>query len=462
MVDKFKKHLEQNRFFTVGDKILLAVSGGMDSVAMLHLFYRLKNQLQLQFSIVHVHHGIRGAEADEDLEFVRKLAENYQMPFYFRKVDAVKYASINRLSLEEGARELRYQAYAEVLRESGSLKVATAHNANDQAETVLDRLLRGSGISGLCGIPAVRGRYFRPLLIFDRTEIENYVQQLNLSYRQDSSNRDLRFKRNRIRNTLMPYLTANFNPNLVATLCRMGKIFTENERYLRVQSKQAFKSLVLLHKKNEIVLDIVGFLNYFEIIQKYILIEACEALNIKKIALTFDKLESIVTLIKNRNIGKKVAINKQFQLSIDHDGIVINQSKEKPSVLKLNLLKETSCNYQNYELHWKIYKRTSKLQLNQIKNAEVVDFDKAGSRLLLRTLQPGDRFIPLNFTGHKKVSDYFSDQKIPHHLRTEIPILEAPTGIIWICGHCIDDRFKVTSETSKILKLELVEPINAE
>ena len=377
------------------------------------------------------------------------------MPFFSKKVDAREYAKIQKLSLEESARNLRYQFFEKILTETDYNLLATAHTADDQAETVLDRFLRGSGFLGMSGIPPKRAAYIRPLLEISRSQLEKYVEQNGLEYRVDASNQDLRFKRNRIRNELIPYLRKHFNPNIVDTINRNAQIFSENETVLKNDAETAFKSLVSLQKKNEITLEIESFLNYFSAIQKYILYHVCEKLGIHRNALTFDKFVRLLAIVDKKKIGKKVDIDKNYELMVDHDGIIIRRKRKSPhKIVKIDLLQSKPIKYNDFELSWSVLDRGT-LNFTRDRKTEYVDFGRTGSQLFLRTFKPGDKFIPLNFSGHKKIADFFSDRKVPHHLREVAAILESPEGVVWICGYCIDDRFKVTKETRRLLKLEL-------
>ncbi len=461
LLSRFKSHLVTSRLIESGDKILVAVSGGLDSVALLHLLAQSHSDLQISLQVVHVHHGLREEEADRDLEFSRKLAAALNLPFHFRKVNARAYAQSHKLSLEESARALRYQAFDEVLAETGATKLATAHTADDQAETILDHLLRGSGVTGLRGILQKRDSYARPLLVFTRHELDDFVRQNKIVFCEDSSNRDASFKRNRIRHELIPYLKKHFNSNLTDTLGRTATILDENEAFLTEFAGNAYKSLVSLQKKNEIILEIEPFLSYFTIVQKYILIHAGLLLCIPRVEWTFKKFERILKSVASKKVGKRIQINREFEAYIDHDGLALRKRVVPTLKMKIDLRKEHSVPFQDFEICWSIMNKTESLQLKKNYNVEFVDFDKTGHSVCLRTCLPGDRFIPLNSSGHKKLASFFSDQKVPHHLRRETPILESASGIIWIGGFGIDDRFKVTEKTKRLLKLELLDKPDA-
>ena len=457
LLAQFNANITRQHLISADTGVLLAVSGGLDSIVLLDLFTRIQAKLRLRIGVVHVHHGLRGREADRDLDFVNSLSERYRLPFYLRKVNAAELATEQQLSLEESARILRYRAFDEVLRDTKSTKLATAHTANDQVETIIDHFLRGSGVLGLTGIPRSRGPYIRPLLDFTRNELETYAMENGYEFREDSSNQDLRFRRNRIRRELIPYLESRFNPNLTGTLKRTVKIWGETEVFLNDFAHKALKSLVFLDKKNEIILDIEGFLNYFDVIRKYIIFQACDRLSINRNVLNFNKLERIIEVIEGRKIGKKVIIHNNCELIIDHDGIVLKKANNHLKRETVDLLKQSALEFNGYELRWSVVDKPRKLDFARDRKTEFVDFDLTGPELQVRTFRPGDRFKPLNLRGHKKVANYFSDQKIPHRQREITPILESPNGIVWICGHCIDDRFKVTDQTTRILRLEMAE-----
>jgi tRNA(Ile)-lysidine synthase len=453
--EKFEKNLEHN-VLREGDEVLLAVSGGLDSTVMLELFRCFQDRWQLNIQVVHVHHGIRGAEADRDAEFVRNLAKEIGVTFVLKKGDAQRVAQQRPTSLETAARTLRYAAFSEALDETKYSKLATAHTRDDQAETVLDRILRGTGIRGLGGMRRRRGPYIRPVLDCTRLELEKYARQNSVRFRGDTSNEDLRFKRNRIRHELVPYLKERYNPSLIKALNRLSIASQEAELFIDDYARNAFKSLVFLDKKNEIILDLHRFINYFEIVKKYIIIHASETLGVDRNCLTFEKLQRIIALADSPKIGSRVLINEECELFIDHDGIVIRKGKKSHQAAVLDLHQQHTTCFDDYRIRWSIMTRPDTVRFDKNPNIEFVDLDVVGPNPRLRSPSAGDRFVPLNFVGRKKVADYFSDQKVPHRLRGITPILESSKGIVWVCGFCIDDRFKITGRTKRMLKLEIL------
>jgi len=461
LITRFKKVITEQHLISKKDRVLIAVSGGVDSVVLFHLFYYIKDEFLLSLKIVHLNHNIRGEEANRDRKFVEQLAEQYNIPTSVAEVDVPQYIQEQKYSIEEGARILRYQFFNEELEKSEYNYLALGHNANDQAETILDHFIRGSGIRGLSGMNYIRGQFIRPMLSFTRKEIETYAQKNSLSYVTDTSNMEIKYKRNKIRHQLIPYLQAEFNPNIVNTILQTGNIIQENNIFLKSEAKKVFKACLISYKKNKIILDIEQFLSYFSVLQVYVLFYLSELFSIEEKALNFSKINNFLSYIKKGKIGTKFPISSEWEIIIDHNGLVLYQPDGKDFEFKITLKKHYAL-FDNEKIF--TAQLINKEQLPKIftetKNVEYIDFDKAKDPLTIRNYRPGDRFIPLNMKGHKKVSDFFTDKKVPLHLRKEIPLLTCSEDIIWIVGYQIDDRFKITDNSQTILKIEIKEGEN--
>lgn len=454
--DKLISFLKEQHLIARAQRIILAVSGGLDSVTMLALFFEIKDELGIELAVLHLNHGLRGEESDDDQAFVKELAEQYKLPFFSKTVDTLTFKKKNKLSLEDAARKLRYKFFEETLSNVDADSLATAHTADDQAETVIDHFLRGSGMLGLAGMKTRRDCYIRPMLCFFRIELETYSSQKKLVYREDSSNRDLNFKRNRIRYELIPYLKKNFNSNIGATLNRSANIFRDTENHLKAVAKEACKSLVSLQKKSEIYLEIEGFLDYNIQIRNYILFACFELLRIDRDKLDYGKLYKINKLIEKRDIGKKFPIDTTFHLWVDREVVVISEREIRQlKKIEVNLKLKKSTRYQDCQFNWSLVETETDIVFDTNKNIEYFDYDKIGTKLSIRSTYPGDYFIPLNLNGKKKISDFFTDNKVPLRDRRNVAILESGDQVVWVCGHQIDDRFKVNSKTKKILKMEM-------
>jgi len=456
LFEKFTAFIEQHKLIRQNYYVLAAVSGGVDSIVLLHLLQQLEKSLDLRLEIIHVNHCLRGEQADRDQQFVDQLAKEHNIPIISRKVNVPKYLARKALSEEQGARFLRYRFFEWALKRTGADCVALGHQADDQVETVIDHFLRGSGVKGLCGMPIQRDKYIRPLLFATRKEIETYAKLNSLHYLIDSTNVMVKYRRNRIRHELIPYLKKHFNPSIAEGMLRSAKIMSEVEVYLNQQARIALDDCLINLKKNKIILDINSFLNYFSVIQKYTLYLLFEKAQLSRSILTAQKFDRILSLVQSRDSGKKILLPDNWQIQVNYDQLVMMKERDVDFLVPIKF-------NENYQLlNSEICFSAELIEKSQLpdrfprnKQIEYIDYDKIEGQLIIRNFRPGDRFRPLNFKGEKKLSDYFIDNKIPLHQRKEIPLLVCDAGIVWIFEHQIDDRFKISSMTERILKLQM-------
>lgn len=454
--EKFTAFIKQHQLMQRDDYVLVAVSGGIDSVVLLHLLFQLSDLFHLKLEIIHLNHGLRGEQADRDQDFVEQLAKKYEIPIISRKVNVPRFISKKNFSEEQGARILRYRFFERTMKKTGADCIALGHQADDQVETVIDHFLRGSGVKGLSGMPVRRDKIIRPLLFATRKEIETYAKIHSLHYVTDSTNVMIKYRRNRIRHELIPYLKQHFNPAFEDVVLRSATIMDEVEVYLNDQARLALEKCLLNIKKNKIILDINSFLNYFILIQKYMLFQLLDRIQLDRAILTTQKLDRILKLIQNQVSGKKVYLSAQWQIGIDHDKLVIRQEADTDFEMEVTINQELT--FFEGELKFKSQLITNDelpKRFSEDKNIEYIDYDKIQGNLKIRNFRTGDRFRPLKLKGEKKLSDFFTDQKIPLHKRREIPLLVCDSGIVWIMGYQIDDHFKITSTTERILRLQL-------
>ena len=462
LFEKFTNFIEQHQLLQRDDHVLAAVSGGVDSVVLFHLLQQLADPLQLNLKIIHLNHGLRGDQADRDQQFVEQLADKCEIPIIARQVNVPKFIAKKNYSEEQGARVLRYRFFDSVLKETGADCIALGHHADDQVETVIDHFLRGSGVKGLSGMPVCRDNFIRPLLFATRQEIETYAKLHSLHYVIDSTNKMIKYRRNRIRHELILYLKQHFNPAIEAVVLRSATIMNEVEIYLNDQSQLALEKCLVNIKKDKIILDINSFLNYFILIQKYMLFQLLDRIQLDRTILTTQKLDRILKLISESKPGKKFQLNSEWEIWIDHNHLVflkvpIVDFEIDVRINKIFPLLDGELIF-GTEL---ITKDQLPKRFSDDKNVEYIDYDKIQGSLKIRNFRTGDRFRPLKLQGEKKLSDYFIDQKIPLHKRKEIPLLMCDSGIIWIMGYQVDDRFKITSNTERVLKLQFEKEASA-
>ena len=326
MKNKVLKTIKKYNLIENGDKLVLGVSGGPDSIAMLNILndLRIEKDIELDFNIVvaHINHMIRD-EAIEDENFVKKFCEEKGIEFYSKSIDVKKLANTNKISTEEAGRNARYDFFEEVLKKTGSNKIATAHNLNDNAETVLMNLLRGSGVSGLKGIEKIRdGKFIRPIIECKRSEIEQYCLENKLNPRYDKTNNENTYTRNKIRNMLIPYIEENFNPNIVDSLNRLSTIATKEDEYIHKIVENSFKDIVITAdiSKKEIILDLKKFNELDEVIKSRLILYTISEILGTSQGIEKIHIEDIIKLCGN-NIGNKYLMpNKNIKIFIKKGG----------------------------------------------------------------------------------------------------------------------------------------------
>jgi len=462
LLKKFINFNEQHQLIHREDHVLVAVSGGIDSVVLFHLLFQLKDQLHLNLEIVHINHCLRAEQADRDQQFVGELAKAYEVAIISRKVNVPKFIANENYSEEQGARILRYRFFEQALKKSGADCIALGHQADDQAETVIDHFLRGSGVKGLAGMPLRRDKIVRPLLFATRQEIETYANIHSLHFVIDSTNVMTKYRRNRLRHELIPYLKQHFNPGIDGAVLRSAAIMGEVEIFLNDQARLALTKCLVTIKKNKIVLDIDSFLNYFIIIQKYLLYQLLDRLPLDRSILTTQKLERILNLIRQKKAGKKILLNSEWELRIDHHQIIFLQARSFDVEIEVTINKIIPLRNGELKFNAQLITRNEfPEQFSENKNIEYIDYDRIQGNLKIRNYRAGDRFRPLKLNGEKKLSDFFIDQKIPWHDRKATPLLVCDSGIVWIMGYQIDDRFKITDRTERILRLQLEKEASA-
>ena len=320
-----KKVLETIKKYNLienGDKLVLAVSGGPDSITMLDILNEIRNEKIINFEIcvAHINHMIR-EEAKSDELYVKNYCEEKNIDFYSKSIDVLKLANNNKTGTEEMGRIVRYKFFDEVLEKTGSNKVSIAHNKNDKAETMIMNILRGSGISGLKGIEPKRGKYIRPLIECERFEIENYCKEKNLNPRIDKTNFDNTYTRNKIRNIVIPYIKQEFNPNIINTLSRLSELVVEEEDYIENKVKEVYETLLIKENKKEIILDLKKFNEEEKVIKSRIVLYTITRLLGNCQGIGKVHIEDIIKLCSN-NIGNKfLTPNKNIKILVKNHKI---------------------------------------------------------------------------------------------------------------------------------------------
>ncbi|MDD3652689.1 MAG: tRNA lysidine(34) synthetase TilS [Desulfotomaculaceae bacterium] len=457
---RVREYIERNRMVERGNNVVVAVSGGTDSVALLHLLYYLRHKLGISLHVAHLNHMFRGSESEADACFVADLAKRYHLPATIEAFDVPAYREEMRMSAQAAAREVRYRFLHKVAKSTGAAKVALAHQADDQAETVMINFLRGSGLPGLKGILPVRNDYLiRPLLMVRRYEIERYCADLQLPFRQDSSNLKKHYLRNRVRMNLLPMLENEYNPAMVSNLIRLGGICREEDEYMENQALRAYRK-AMVASTGKISLSLDHMLKMPLAIRRRVLRLAWQAFTGTKRDLSYQHTEDALNLLNNNVIGSVASlpigvVATRAQRSLD---LSVCLDRQYPSYyiypLKVpgaTYIPEIDRTISGSLLAGKVLPEPRSLPLNEA----VLDFDKLPSKLFVRRRQKGDVFCPYGQNSNVKLKDFLIKQRILREERDFLPLVCTPEEIVWVGGVRIGDKWKIGSGTKKVLHLKL-------
>ncbi len=427
-----------NNLALPSDRLLLAVSGGVDSMVMLHLFL----QTDYAIGVAHCNFKLRGKDSDEDEFFVKQSADKHNFPFHSISFETEEYANELGISIQMAARELRYEWFRKIAQKNDYTYIATAHQRNDVIETFFVNTLRKTGIKGFCGIKAKTNNLIRPLLEFSRQEIENYALEHNISFREDQSNYSDNYVRNYIRLHIIPAfntLQSNFEEVLFNTI----GILNQQESIYRHRIEQTKKE-TMIHKNNFYTIDIQKLKQLPE--TKTYLFEW-----IYPFGFNMEQAEKIITVL-DKEPGKLFYSSTHVLLKDRTTLIIKSRTLEKSSKIIENNLDNESFIFENLQFEYIKYKADFEIE----KNTEIAyfDADKLVFPLILRKWKHGDTFYPFGMQGCKKLSDYFTDNKISLFEKENTGILCNYTGeIIWIVGHRSDNRYRLTPHTENVLKI---------
>lgn len=328
MKEEVLKTIKKYNLIESGDKLVLGVSGGPDSISMLNVLREIAEDetIDLKFQIVvsHINHNIR-KEAKEDEEFVKKYCDENNIKFFSKSIDVEKIANNSKIGIEEAGRKVRYEFFDEVLKETNSNKIAIAHNKNDKVETMIMNVLRGSGLLGLKGIEPKRGKYIRPLIEIEREKIEEYCEEKNLNPRIDKTNFDNTYSRNKVRNEVIPYIKQEFNPNIIKTLDRLSELVKEEDTYVEKQVEKAYQEIFIEGNNEEIILNLKKFNNYEKVIKSRIVLYTITRLFGSSKGIEKIHIDDILKLCKN-NIGNKfLTPNKNLKVLVKNHKIYFSK-----------------------------------------------------------------------------------------------------------------------------------------
>lgn len=442
MLNEFLQHITKELPFLKDKKLLIAISGGIDSVVLTHLFY----ELEYSISLAHCNFRLRGKESDGDEAFVEDLAKKLDIPVFIKKFDTLQFASEEKLSVQLAARKLRYDWFNELLHQKQYDYLLTAHHADDAVETFLINLSRGTGLDGLTGIPKQNGKIIRPLLPFSREQIEKYAKEQNIDWREDSTNEETKYLRNKIRHKIIPILK-ELNPNFLNGFSKtqdnlQGIRVIADDRIEEVSkdviSESADKSVIQFNiEKLKELSNPKAYL--FEMLKKYGFTEWNDVENLLNTQSGKYVYSNSHKLLKDRGfllLSKIIDSISEAVFFIEKDNLFLKTEKialkiteiDKP-ISSLKALPSTSI---------------------------LIDKDLLKFPLIVRKWKEGDYFYPFGMKGKKKISKYFKDQKISNFEKENSWLLCSENDIVWVVGQRSDDRFKITDKTKHIVQIEIL------
>lgn len=460
-IGKVRATVEKYRMLEGGDTVIVGVSGGVDSVVLLRVLMALRNEYDLSLVVAHLDHGIRGEESRREAGFVQDLARGMGLPFEISVADVPTLAKKQRITLQEAAREARYRFYEEVRKKYNGEKIVTGQTADDQAETILMRVIRGAGLKGLKGIPPVRGGvYIRPLIETSRQEVEKFAGKEGLSFTTDSSNTKDIYLRNKVRRDLIPHLEREYNPGIRVGLTRMASILSREDDYLDREAEEALVGLIK-GTGDEFSLDIPRLKAFheaigFRILQKVLaLVLGGDLRSIKMV-----HLDGIFRLLTHRAPNKVLCLPQGIYAEKHYTELFIRRGKP-PAVFPFEYIVDvpgvTLLEGLGKKLVTRIERVKRGIPMDIDSKVAYLDDDKLVHPLTLRSFEEGDLFVPLGMKGHKKLKDFFIDSKVPKTFRRRIPLLISGGSIAWVVGYRINECFKLTEGSKRGLRAEYLD-----
>ena len=459
----------QYHMISPGDRVIAGVSGGADSVCLLRALAGYREQVPFTLFVVHVEHGIRGAESLADAAFVKGLCEALAVPFYMEAVDVTAYAREHRMTVEEAGRSVRYDCFEKLRKELGAEKIAVAHNQNDQAETVLWNLVRGSGLKGLGGIRPVRDRIIRPLLFLGRPEIETILKDLGQPWRTDRTNLETDYTRNRLRREILPQLEKNLNHQALQHIAQAAIRLQEAQQYIEKQAEKSARGSIEIRKDGSVRLLLDAYERQEELLQKELLKRALEevsggngrkdigSVHLQQLAELAEKdcgretqLPGGIRAVREKGCIHfwKCAAPRQKGKEKNAGDEICSVEPGMDAVLEGRRIKTAVLENSPRFL--------SEIQ-QEIKCTKWISYDTIYSNVCLRTRRSGDYLIVNAQGGRKKLKDYLIDQKIPKEEREKLWLLADGSHILWVVGWRISEAAKVKQDTRKVLKIQIEE-----
>jgi tRNA(Ile)-lysidine synthase len=435
--------------------VVVAVSGGADSVALLYVLWKLKGDLGVDIVAAHLNHGIRGADADEDARFVQDLEAKLNIACVVETADVPRISRQSRTGIEETARTVRYEFLEKVAASAHASRIAVAHTSDDQVETVLLNILRGTGTDGLAGMPPVRGKIIRPLIDVSRREVEAYLVEGGLRWRTDETNLDPGYSRNRVRIELLPYLEEKFNPRIREAVLSLSRIARDETAMARAEAERLFRSAALEAGPGRVALDAEMLRRFDRALQRRCIRMAVEMVKGDLRDVEYGQVDRIVESL-NREQDLSVTMPSgqvyaslsagEFRVFRTEEPVLVDFERDvivpgRTEVQELGVAVETAF--------------VDPAERPRTTHETVIDPAKLVGALRVRMWKPGDRMIPFGMSGHKKLQDLFTDRKVPRLDRYRTPVFVDDEKIVWVAGLSVSESVRISDATTSALRIEV-------
>ncbi len=459
VIEQVKNTIETYNMIHSGDGVLVAVSGGADSICLLHILNKLKERYNLKLYVAHVNHMLRGEASENDARYVEEFSNKLGIPVYIKKVDIQMISKKKRVSEEVAGRQERYSFFSQIAKQVGAHKIAVAQNKNDQAETMLMRLIRGTGLDGLSSIKPIRkDGIIRPLLDVERVEIEQYCSRNQLLPRMDETNLEPIYTRNKIRLDLIPYIKKEHNPNFVQAAAITSKIIREDNDFIE-QYVYDIMQQQIIKIDNTIEMPIEFLMKQHIAIRKRILRKAIEMLKGNVYNIEYKHIEEILQMLNKKHTGLSLDLPSDMGVRIAYNKLyILNHSSKriKKFIYPLEMDESNYCKELDIAIKMRVIEAKDVKNISTSSFVKMFDYHKVNAPIYIRNRLPGDRFVPLGMEGTKKLKDFFIDLKVPRHQRDYVPLLATADDILWVIGYRINEKFKCSSDTDKALVIEII------
>lgn len=460
--NRFLEFSLNEKLFDEGDKVLVTVSGGVDSVVLLHLLHAWRKRFKIELGVGHLHHHLRDEEADADQEFVRELARKLALSYHNLQHSVKEFAQKHKLSVEEAGHILREKLFEQLASREGYQKIATGHQLDDQAETVLMRILSGTGLQGLVGIRLKKDKWVRPLLFAKRCEIEEYAVSANLEYRFDSTNENLSILRNKIRHQLLPLLQQDYNPNVSKHLNQFSQILKEWDSYIQKAVEEVCESKVNKLSQNKIVVELSTFKLYFSWILCRLIEVILSYLTDDRVKISYNQYNSFIRWINQVHTGGRFQWQENiFSIKRKNHVLFFTEHYVEPDEHQIRVFEDKEYLIQEKSVCIKLTRvKCEEVQFSANRDVEYIDGAGLEFPLLIRNWRPGDRFIPFSGQHSKLVSDYLTDCKIALPGRKQVRVLVNKDEIVALLGIQISNDYRVHENSKSIYCIKITKYCN--